>query len=271
MDFNRLIVESGAYFYAIAFAGTFLEGETIVLFAGFAAAQGLVNPTPLLAAACLGTFSGDQLYFWIGRSFGSRLLRRFPPWRRGVEAALSALERYNAGFILSFRFIYGIRNVSSFAMGLSAIDWKRFLWLNFLAAALWAAIFTGFGYFLGHALRAALGDVVRSFSLGMLAAFAALATAIGLIERFRKRRRSPFPMPAAIVAPPPGEGASGLFGKNFHAAADLEAEDRRGVPAIDGDLGKAVGVLVPEGSPRRAVGEGPGARENAAAGLQPRR
>src|SRR5258705_356945 len=84
---------------------------------------------------------------------------------RGVETALRWLERYNTGFILSFRFIYGVRNISSFAMGMSAVRWQRFLCLNFLAAGLWAASFVAAGYFLGHAFRAVLGHLVRSFSL----------------------------------------------------------------------------------------------------------
>ncbi len=139
MEIDRLIAEHGSWFYAIAFIWTFLEGETVVLFAGFAAAQGLLNPFLLVAATGLGSFAGDQSCFWIGRRFGSRLLGRFPRWRLGVEIALRWLERYNAGFILSFRFIYGVRNFSAFAMGMSAIRGRRFLMLNFLAAALWAA------------------------------------------------------------------------------------------------------------------------------------
>ncbi len=120
-DHSRLIAEYGAYFYLIAFVWTFLEGETVVLFAGFAAAQGLLDPLLLLIAAWLGSFAGDQCYFWLGRHFGVRLLDRFPRWRHGVDAALHWLERYDAGFILSFRFIYGVRNFSSFALGLSAV------------------------------------------------------------------------------------------------------------------------------------------------------
>src|SRR6266571_5541697 len=145
MDISQLIAEHGACFYLIAFIWTFLEGETFVLFAAFAAAQGLLNPVLLLAAAWLGSFSGDQTYFWIGRHFGLGILNRFPRWRYGVETALRWLERYNTGFILSFRFIYGIRNVSSFAMGMSAIRWQRFLTLNFLAAGVWAASFVAAG------------------------------------------------------------------------------------------------------------------------------
>jgi membrane protein DedA with SNARE-associated domain len=160
MDISQLIAEHGACFYLLAFIWTFLEGETFVLFAAFAAAQGLLNPILLLIATWLGSFSGDQTYFWIGRYFGLPVLTRFPKWRHGVESALYWLERYNAGFILSFRFIYGVRNFSSFAMGLSAVHWKRFLTLNFAAAGLWAGSFVALGYFLGHAFRTLLGRIV---------------------------------------------------------------------------------------------------------------
>src|ERR1700730_6439657 len=163
MDFGQLIAHNGAYFYGGVFVLTFLEGETIVLCAGFAAAQGLVDPMLLLVAAWLGSFSGDQLYFWLARRFGLRLLDRYPRWRHGVDDALFWVERYDAGFILAFRFIYGVRNISSFALGLSAVRGNRFLRLNFIAAGLWAASFVAAGYFLGHAFRAVLGDLAQSF------------------------------------------------------------------------------------------------------------
>src|SRR3954463_1302514 len=204
MDISHLIAEHGAWFYLIAFIWTFLEGETFVLFAAFAAAQGLLNPALLFLATWLGSFSGDQTYFWIGRDFGVRLLNRFPKWRYGVESALYWLERYNTGFILSFRFIYGVRNFSSFAMGMSAVHWKRFMILNFLAAGVWGASFVAVGYFLGHAFRAVLGHLVRSFSLVMLIAFVVFAVAVWLFHRLQKRRR-PLRVPpgAKIVIPPP--------------------------------------------------------------------
>jgi membrane protein DedA with SNARE-associated domain len=203
MDISRLIAENGACFYLIAFIWTFLEGETFVLFAGFAAAQGLLNPVLLIVATCLGSFSGDQTCFWLGRYFGLRLLNRFPRWRNGVEAALYWLERYNAGFILSFRFIYGVRNFSSFAMGMSAVHWKRFLSLNLLAALLWAGSFVALGYFLGHALRAVIGHLVRSFSLVMLGAFIVFAVAVWLFHRGQRRRQLRIPPGVKIVIPPP--------------------------------------------------------------------
>lgn len=203
MELNQLIAEHGDWFYLIAFVWTFLEGETVVVFAGFAAAQGLLNPIILLAATGLGSFAGDQSWFWIGRRFGARLLDRFPRWRNGVDAALRWLERYDTGFILSFRFIYGVRNFSSFAMGLSAIRGRRFLALNFLAAALWAAGFIALGYFLGHAFRAVLGDIARNFSLAMLGVFLLIAGAVGFFHRLQRRRHHRLLPDAEAAAPPP--------------------------------------------------------------------
>lgn len=202
MDISQLIAQNGAYFYPITFLWTFLEGETIILFAGFAAAQGLIDPWLLLGSAWLGSFAGDQCYFWLGRNFGVTLLDRFPRWRRGVDTALSWLERYNTGFILSFRFIYGVRNFSSFAMGLSAVTWHRFFKLNFLAAGIWAAVFVAIGYFLGHACRAILGDIARSFSLVMLAMFVVIGGGVYLLHRIQKRRHSAIPRGAKAVLPP---------------------------------------------------------------------
>jgi membrane protein DedA with SNARE-associated domain len=202
MDINQLIANNGACFYAITFLWTFLEGETIVLFAGFAAAQGLVDPWLLLAAAWLGSFAGDQFYFWLGRNFGVRLLERYPRWRHGVDTALKWLERYDAGFILSFRFIYGVRNFSSFALGLSAVRWRRFLRLNFAAAGLWAVSFVSAGYFLGHAFRAVLGDLARSFSIVMLVAFVAIGAGMWLLHRRQKRRQMSVPPGVKVLVPP---------------------------------------------------------------------
>ena len=64
--------------------------------AGFAAAQGLLSAPLLLIAAALGSFAGDQCYFWIGRHFGLRLIARRPEWRARVDRALEWLTRYDA-------------------------------------------------------------------------------------------------------------------------------------------------------------------------------
>ena len=189
MDVQELIRQHGLWVYVFTFVWTFFEGETFVVFCGFAAAQGLLNAPLLLISAWLGSFAGDQFYFWVGRHFGLKLLERRPAWRARVDKALAWLRRFDIGFILSFRFIYGVRNVSSFALGISGIDWRRFLSLNFIAAGLWAAIFVGAGYLFGQASEAMLGDLAAEFRLVMLTVFALVVLGVCFAIFLRRRRR----------------------------------------------------------------------------------
>ena len=197
MDFiQELIRQHGLWIYVFTFIWTFFEGETFVLFCGFAAAQGLLTAPRLLISAWLGSFAGDQFYFWVGRHFGLMLLERRPFWRARVDTALAWLRRFDIGFILSFRFIYGIRNISSFALGISGIDWRRFLVLNFIAAGLWAVTFIGAGYLFGQASEAMLGDLAEKFRLVALGVFVLVVGVAALALVWYRRRRA--------VPPPQG-------------------------------------------------------------------
>ena len=83
------------------------------------------------------------------------------------------------------------------------VRWERFLRLNFLAAGLWAASFVAVGFFLGHAFRAVLGDIARSFGLVMLGVFVAVAVGMWLLHRTHRRRRSiAVPVGVKVAAPP---------------------------------------------------------------------
>lgn len=201
MDLHRFIVEHGTWSYLITFAWTFFEGETFVLFAAFAAAQGLLLWPVLLVAAWLGSFAGDQSYFWIGRHFGMRLLARQPRWQERVDRAMGWLKRYDAGFILSFRFIYGVRNFSSFALGMGGVGWRRFLILNFIAAGLWAAVFVGAGFLCGHTFGHMLDDFAQRFSETMLVVFAVVLIGAHFIHRLHRRRRRGGAATARVARP----------------------------------------------------------------------
>jgi membrane protein DedA with SNARE-associated domain len=196
MEIIDLISRYGNFFYGIVAAWTFLEGETIVIFSGIAAREGMVNLTTLVACAWAGSFLGDQMYFALGRHAGAKVLRRYPRWQPGVDKALSLLEKYSTAFILSFRFVYGIRNFSSFAMGMSSLSWRRFAVLNFIAAGIWAICFAGAGYLAGMALQHVVGEAAGTLSLILLGALVLFTVGAVLVNRWRKRRADA----AALVA-----------------------------------------------------------------------
>ena len=197
LDIFQLIEDYRDWFYVITFVWTFVEGETFVIIAGAAAEAGRLNIYLLTVVAALGSFCGDQFYFFIGRNYGKYLLKRFPRWQPGIDASLGMLAKYHVGFILSFRFIYGVRNFASFAMGMSEVSWPRFFSLNLIAAIVWAVIFAGSGYLLGRASQHMLGDIAKEFGIAMLVILLMLIS-IGLW--YNKRRKKNAALRAAGLA-----------------------------------------------------------------------
>ena len=60
MNIDQLIAEYGTYTYLIAFIWTFLEGETIVLFAGFAAAEALFDDAGTVKGVRIGDMGVEK-------------------------------------------------------------------------------------------------------------------------------------------------------------------------------------------------------------------
>lgn len=190
-EINALIYSYGQWFYVLAFFWAALEGETFVIFAGFAAQRGYLNIEALLVAVWLGSLCGDQLFFLLGRCFGSRILIRFPAQKIRVDRVIGWLERYAITFILCYRFMYGVRNISSIAIGISHLSWKTFALWNTIAALIWAAAFSGCGYFFGNIIsylpQHSVVSGVQKIMLSILALFIFLAVLRIIITRLQKR------------------------------------------------------------------------------------
>lgn len=75
MDIAALIQQYG---YLAVAVGCLLEGETVLLLAGFAAHRGYLAWPAVLAVAALAGFAGDMIFFLLGRRHGPRMLARWP-------------------------------------------------------------------------------------------------------------------------------------------------------------------------------------------------
>ena len=178
------------YGYLGVFAGALLEGETILVLAGFAAHQGQLDfATVLLLAFAAGTL-GDQLFFWFGRMSGPLLLARHEGLARAGVRVGSLLRRYDAALVFGIRFMYGLRIAGPIAMGALGVAPARFALFNVLGAAAWAPLVGGAGYLFGHAVQAWMGDFEHYEAIA-LAAIVGVAAALSLAHRWlRPRARS---------------------------------------------------------------------------------
>ncbi len=175
-----------SYGYYALFAGTFLEGETVLISAGFAASRGILDLTWVIAIAFVAGTLGDQLAFLMGRWHGERLLRRFPLLRSKQPVVQRLLDRYQIPLILLIRFMVGLRIAGPFVIGMSSIPFSLFSLLNTTGALIWAVVVATVGYYFGMAMEALFADFKQVEQVVLLAilVFGAL---IGL-WRHRQRR-----------------------------------------------------------------------------------
>lgn len=184
IDYTGLIQQYG---YCAILLGTFLEGETILILGGVAAHLGSLDLSLVILTAFLGSSAGDQLYYFIGRWKGRKLLNHFPRWVGSAQKVFRLLERHKNVVILSFRFFYGLRNVTPFALGISRVETSRFVALNLIGAALWAVSFAIIGFLIGEAHERILG---RGYGAVLLGVLVALFSAVWLVRRWLAGRRA---------------------------------------------------------------------------------
>lgn len=135
------------------------EGESFVLAGGALAHRGLFPPWEVAAAAFGGSVTMDQVCFAIGRYFRDWHWVRRLREKRAMRTALGFVERHPNGYIIAFRYLYGLRIISPIAIGLTQIGWLRFFLLNTLSAIVWAVGFTWAGVLAGSAIERLLGRV----------------------------------------------------------------------------------------------------------------
>lgn len=177
------------YGYYVVFLGTLLEGETILVMAGFAAHSGYLELSWVIGVAAVGGTLGDQLYFYLGRRYGPQILARFPRLQPGAAKVVALLHRHHLPLIISIRFMYGLRTVGPLVFGMSHLGRMRFFVLNLTGAMLWAVLVGGAGYFFGTALEVLVADL-RRYEEGLLALMAGVGLIAWLVRRWRRRRSS---------------------------------------------------------------------------------
>jgi len=173
------------YGYPAVVIGTLLEGETVLLLAGFLAQRGYLELSSVIGCAFLGAFLADQLCFWLGRTKGISFFPQKPFFLQKLEKAENLIYQYKKLIIIGYRFIYGIRTITPFAIGISKkIPARQFVLLNAVSTMGWAAIIGSGGYLFGGVLGIII-DEIKSYELKILAIISIAGIMVGLVQFYR--------------------------------------------------------------------------------------
>ncbi len=181
MDYAALALQHGYWLLAL---GCFLEGETALLLAGFAAHQGYLSLPVVMLVATLAASLGDQCFFWLGRTHGAALLARFPKIAARAPRIHALLQAHDAWLIIALRFTYGLRTAGPILLGTAGIPAYRFALFNLLGAILWAIVIGTLGWFVGAAARAMLGRL-HHVEMWLFAAIAIVGLGLAVYRRRR--------------------------------------------------------------------------------------
>jgi len=149
------------YGYLAILGGVFLEGETVLILAGFMAHRGYLNLTLVISIAYIGAFLYTQLFYILGRNGEVKFIERNPRRKIRADRIRAIMSSHETLGMIGFRFIYGTRTIAPFLFGLSESAPRRFTYLNLIGALLWTIIYGFLGYSFGHICEILIEDLEK--------------------------------------------------------------------------------------------------------------
>ena len=183
------------YGYWVVFFGVMLEnaglpvpGETILLAAGFSAADGHFSLPLVMLIAAVGAVTGDNIGFAIGHHYGRNFFNRFGRFLFLTPHRLARIDEFfhhhGNKTILMARFITGLRVFAAVFAGASKMPWRTFFVYNVAGAILWSIAISTVGYLFGNSWPILEKWVGRSGMIMLLVAIVAAA----IVWRIRAHR-----------------------------------------------------------------------------------
>lgn len=165
--------------------------ETLLTFTGFLVFKGNFSLPLAFAAALGGSLCGITISYTLGRTFGMKVIHRYGRYIRVTEVQVEQAHAWFArvghwGLTFGY-FIPGVRHLSAFAAGMSAVEPPQFALFAYSGGCLWVAAFLGLGYFLGDRWRAVEKNIEHYFTV--VAVGLVILAAAYLLWRILRARR----------------------------------------------------------------------------------
>ena len=183
MSLESIVTQFG---YPALVAGLLLEGETMLVLGAFMAHRGYLSLPLVIIIGWLVAFASDQFFFWLGRTRGTQFLAQRPAWESPVEKAKTLLKKNSTLLFVGLRFMYGLRTVLPFVIGMSKQDVKKFALLDFVGACLWSLTFSLTGHLLSQLMAAVLEDVKENETT-IAIAILVIGSAIWFYRRYKNK------------------------------------------------------------------------------------
>ncbi|MFY1026387.1 DedA family protein [Actinobacillus seminis] len=119
---------------------------------GVISGLGYANPHTMLIVSMFGVLIGDSTMYWLGRIYGTKILR-FRPIRKmltlkRLKSVREKFDKYGNRVLFSARFLPGLRAPIYMISGITRrVSFTRFILIDFIATIISVPIWVYLGYF----------------------------------------------------------------------------------------------------------------------------
>ena len=134
--------------------------DVALLAGGFLVHRGVIQYPMTLAVALVGVVAGDNSLFFLGRRFGTGLVKYLgigrPRSQRQIDWLKSFMQRYGHRAILYARFVAGLRALVYLTAGSFGVNPLRFFLYDLAGAVISVPIVVTLGYLFGNEIEVVL-------------------------------------------------------------------------------------------------------------------
>jgi len=165
-----------------------IPGDMIVVFGGYMAGLGILDPWIVILLATIGGSLGFMSMYAIGHKIGKGLMDddryRWLP-RRRIEQVREKLKKRGFSLIAANRFLSGLRSVISLTVGMAHMPVSKTVLWSSVSALVWCALLTWLGVFVGENWEV-VNSYLRAYSI-IVTVFIVIVVLVQWL-RYRKSR-----------------------------------------------------------------------------------
>jgi len=182
-----------------------VPSELVMPPAGYWAAKGEMNFLVVLVCGVLGSVIGALANYYGAQWIGRPLIQRYGKYVFLSEKNLQRSERFFAqhGEISTLigRLFPVVRHLISIPAGLHRMPLPKFILYTAIGAAVWCAILTWIGYFLGQHEDVLRSEEIHRYVTWALLALIPLTVVTVVVYVLRQRRKAAAPSPPSPLLP----------------------------------------------------------------------